>query len=355
MALILNDLHIGVNRSGGTTPQSQLALRDYLRDSLANLLATTKENCVIVNGDLFDGFTVDINEVINTYVIFSDWLQGNPRGELHLVAGNHDWNPRGDKISSFHLLCFFLKTNFEHVHVYDKGYDQIAGDIWSIPHMPNQALFDIEIEKACSVKWPEDRKGFLLLHCNYKNKFAENSDHSLNISDDQVAKLMIAGWTLIIGHEHKGYSLRGGRIIVSGNQFPSSIADCIGEKTKSCLIVNGDKVELSETWGAFDNYAELDWREVRDGAVAPDDHGFIRFVGEASAAEASDVIGVIARARQKWGRVFVVTNAVKVEGVEAAAELAELNFEATKAFDVLGAILEQLDEAEAAKVKELLA
>ena len=36
--LIINDLHIGVVRSGGTTPQSQEDLRNYLRRGLKDIL-----------------------------------------------------------------------------------------------------------------------------------------------------------------------------------------------------------------------------------------------------------------------------------------------------------------------------
>jgi metallophosphoesterase superfamily enzyme len=68
--LVINDLHIGVNRAGGTTPQSQAALRDYLRNGLGATHFNKEDEFVIVNGDLFDSFTVDTLEVMKTAVSF---------------------------------------------------------------------------------------------------------------------------------------------------------------------------------------------------------------------------------------------------------------------------------------------
>lgn len=343
--LIINDLHLGVNRAGGTTPQSQQALRDHLREFIAELIATETDH-LVVNGDLFDGFTVDTVEVVKAYALFAAWLEAGGK-DLTLVAGNHDWNPRGDKLSSFHLLCHFLKAHYpSKVWVCDTGFKCITGDVFCIPHMPNQELFNLEIEKALT---GDAKDKHLLLHCNYKNGFAENSDHSLNINDDQVGQLMKAGWTLVIAHEHIGYTLRGGRVIVVGNQFPSSVADCIGDEAKHALRIMKGGHDLVPVWGAEGNYAEIDWHFLSD---APDVR-FIRVTGDAIAAEAAEVVKAISALRQKH-TAFVITNAVKVEGHDMALNLAEESMESIKSFDVLQAILAELNEEEAAVVKGLL-
>lgn len=87
--LIINDLHIGVNRTGVTTPQSQFALRDYLRSWLESLLEE-EDQFVVINGDLFDSFTVDTMEVTKTAVIILKWLSKSGSRALNLIAGNHD-------------------------------------------------------------------------------------------------------------------------------------------------------------------------------------------------------------------------------------------------------------------------
>src|SRR5574340_346375 len=172
-------------RKGGVTTESQAALRVAQYAHFERLLANCRGD-TIINGDLFDGFMVDPNDVILTFQAFANWFKhvANPNCTLTLVAGNHDWNPRGGKTSSFHLLCHFMKTMFpDNVQVidYEDGFTPIYPDIWAIPHMPNQALFDLEIEKALA-----ENHGWLLLHANYNNTFAQHSDHSLNVSQEQI-------------------------------------------------------------------------------------------------------------------------------------------------------------------------
>lgn len=348
--MIISDLHIGVQRAGGTTPQSQQALRDYLRNSLESLLATENE-WVIVNGDLFDKFTVDTSEVVETCEIFYRWLLNKPGALLTLIAGNHDWSPRGNDVSSFHLLVTMLQMSEAGSRVYAidyrQGYSPVqANNVYCIPHMPNQNLFDAEVEKAVSKKSGD----YLLLHCNYKNTFADHSDHSLNLSDDQVGALMEAGWSLIIGHEHIGYSLRGGRVLVVGNQFPSSVSDCLSNQTKHAVRLTDKGLELVQTWSRDGFYLEVDWRQIEEGAGAD----FIRVTGEATSAEAAEVIKAISTLRQT-SDAFVITNAVKVAGHDMSGEKAAESIESLRAFDVVGAIMAELNEQEQEVVKGLMA
>jgi predicted phosphodiesterase len=290
--LVINDLHIGVNRAGGTTPQSQAALRDYLRNGLEQLISQEDE-FVIVNGDLFDSFTVDTMEVMKTAVIFLKWLSKSDSRGLHLIAGNHDWR----------------------------------------------------VIKASEM----DGKGkHLLLHCNYKNAFTENSDHSLNLNDDQVNLLMEAGWTLVFGHEHVGRVMRSGKVVIVGNQYPSSVIDCIGDDDKHCLRIQDGLLHLERTWAGHENYVEVDWKDLK----VSDKYQFIRVTGEASAAESAEVIKAVSKLRQSHS-AYVITNAVKIEGCDLSNELAG-SIEDIKVFDVVGAIMSELTEQEQNVVKGLL-
>lgn len=55
--IILNDLHISVNRVSGTTPQSREDLRNYVFAEFDRLLDTTdNDNDLVILGDLFDSF-----------------------------------------------------------------------------------------------------------------------------------------------------------------------------------------------------------------------------------------------------------------------------------------------------------
>lgn len=254
-------------------------------------------------------------------------------------------------MSSWHLMNHFLTSHFgDRVRVFDSGLEHVSGSVYCIPHMPNTELFNLEINKACEM---DGRGCFLLLHANVKNTFAENCDHSLNINDDQLGNLMRAGWTCVVGHEHVGYQLRGGRVIVVGNQTSASVSDCLDDPTKEALRIDGNKWELIQTQLTADIYAEVDWRDLGNGPFVL--RNFYRIVGEASAAEAADVISAISRFRQQCcEKVFCITNAVKIAGNEAMADMAEVSLENVKAYDVVSAILAELNEKEAAVVKELL-
>lgn len=347
--LIINDTHIGVQRTGGTTPASAITLKNRLRQRLADLLDTCNGHAVC-NGDLFDKFEVETSEVIATYELFSAWLNAGLARKLTLVMGNHDASAKGNKVSSFHLLCHFLATRFPdrfRCIDHNDGFCQVEGEVYAISHQMNQDLFALEIEKACATKHEGE---YLLLHCNVKNTFAEHSDTSLNLTDELLGKLMIAGWILVVGHEHQGYTLRGGRVVVVGNQWPTSVADCIGEKSKNALVITETSCFTVPTWQAEGNYAEVNWRDIAEHAG---DEKFIRVTGDATSAESADVIAVISRFRQK-SQALVVSNSVKIDGMAA---LEEMNSDAVgeiRAFDVLGAIYEHLDEREVETVKGLL-
>ena len=81
---------------------------------------------------------------------------------------------------------------------------------------------------------------------------------------------------------------------------------------------------------------------------------FIRVTGEATSAEASEVISTIHRFRQKCSAdVFVISNAVKVDGIVESEELPEA-FEAANTFDVLDYIYKQLEPDELKIVQKIV-
>lgn len=346
--LILNDLHVGASRKAGTTPASQAALSEYIHQNFEALINATDEDHIVINGDLFDWFEVPGTDLIRTFSVIDRWfMKGRQAQHLTLIAGNHDYNPRGDKVSSFHLLAHFLKVRRGmSVDVIDhtRGFSRVADRVWAIPHMPNQDLFDIELSRAMA-----DRGDILLLHANYDNNFAVESDHSLNVSREIAGQLVDRGWTLIFGHEHQVRVTES--IVIPGNQVPTSVADCLGCKGKYYLTLSGKETQLREWLNLEEDrvFTRTDWRNLD----ADPGYQFIRVEGTATAEEAAEVVDAVARFRAK-SQAFVVTNAVKVEGVAAFDELAEMSLEQITAFNVLDALLEELSEEEGKVVKELL-
>jgi hypothetical protein len=180
----------------------------------------------------------------------------------------------------------------------------------------------------------------------------------LNISRDQVRKFRDRGITVIVGHEHQQRTLMNGHLLIAGNQFPTSVSDCLAHGDqhgrKRALIIDGDTGGVAEvtTWTADDAdgwFAEADWQDLAN--LVEDGRGFVRVTGEATATQAADVIKAIATFRQR-SNSFVVTNAVKVEGVETSDE--ELvTQEDIRQIDVVALLLELLDERQAATVRAL--
>lgn len=339
---VINDVHIGTSRKAGTTPATQEALRSFLHQGFRDLLCG--DDHIVINGDLFDSFEVESREVVETFVSIADYLHGGSN-KITLIAGNHDYNPRGGKLSSFHLLCHFLRSQFpDQVTVIDHtvGFSRVAERVWAIPHMPNQDLFNMEVEKAIA-----GEGGVLLVHCNVMSHYCDHSDHSLNLSELQVDALIAAGWRIVAGHEHQYSTRRNGRVLVSGNQICTSVSDCLNCDAKGYVrIENGvdEWVKLGNL-----NFAEVDWQSE----VLPDEQ-FLRVTGTATAEQAADVVARVAAIRRA-SSAFVIGNAVKVEGMPEFDDLSEASFEDVKQVDVLSLLLEELSEDEQKAVKGLLA
>ena len=338
----INDLHVGVGRSGGTTPASAYALRMYVLDELFKLLQQTNDD-LVVNGDLFDSFLVPMHDFLQTYFMFRDWLIKHPGKRLILVPGNHDLSKNATLKSSFDALAMLLYSEFRtRVAVVNEPttmhYEGVTYHF--IPHMPNQELFDLALTRV-----PVGTK-YLFLHCNYDNKFAMQQDHSLNLSPDQARAAPVE--RIIIAHEHQRKIALTGKVILPGNQIPTSVADCLGNADKHYLRLLPDKIEHIPVWQRDKVFTRADWRELVN--VGPD-WQFVRVEGTATAAEAGLVVQQIAKLRSTH-KAFVISNAVQIEGNDLSK--LSVSLEQIKQFDVLTALLKYLSPAEGKVVKKLL-
>lgn len=353
--LVLNDIHLGVQRMAGTTPASQQRLREDLHISFSTLINQHKDKDLCILGDLFDGFTVDIQDVLTCYTNLSHWISTdkNYNSNLYLVAGNHDIGKRNDRLSSFDVLATLLQGRYPNRVWVIKDCLFSRGNIYMIPHCMNQDLFNIELEQALTCE-----PGFLLLHANVDNGFTENSNHSLNVDGEWLTKLS-KKHTIMFAHEHQGRKINYDNkpIYVLGNQWSASVSDCLahGEAQKDGIkrahVIHSDgTIEPIVTWKREGDFIQVDWTELSTPIVKA---RFIRVTGKASAAQASDVISAIAKFRQN-SEALVITNGVQIDGVAGMSDLAEVTFKEVKSFDVLKALLEMLEPKEANVVRELL-
>lgn len=351
MLTAINDLHLGAVRSAGTTQATALALRQYLLHNFRRLLSEIDSD-LLINGDLFDSANAPLADVLEAYSCLATWLERTGKC-LFLSDGNHDLSKNSTQLSSFQLLAKLLLLRFpeQAAHVTGEGRAILFKEcvayesplkVYVIPHVANQDLFNVELSKV-----PEDTD-YLFVHANYNNFFAVEADHSLNMSEDQAKSLKVRH--IVFGHEHQQRTALNGKVVIVGNQIPSSVADCLGNAQK-CLLQAGDDYfggySYTTTWEAEGDYSEQDWKSLEDIGR------FIRISGTATAEEASTVISVIAKFRQT-AEALVITNAVKIEGQNDTENLA-LSHDEITTFNVLGALLELLTPEEGTKINNLLA
>lgn len=329
--IVIHDLHLGVQRSAGTTPASASVLTVWMQEQFEKILGRTDEDLVIL-GDLFDTYQVPLRTVLATYTSLSDWLRKGHN--LCLIPGNHDLSTDSSKLSSFQFLAQLL---LDHPNVqYVTSGRFITDDIYAIPHVPNQDLFDMELAKVPKCK-------YLIVHCNYDNNFAAQSDHSLNLTQEVAESLPVD--YIFFAHEHYYREELKGKVFISGNQFPTSISDCLHREDKFMTRL-GDKPHRIQTWDAS-NYVELDWRNP-----VPTEAQFVRFVGHCKPEEAADMADVVARYR-KSSDAFVVSNAIRV-GEDSEGEQVKLDsLEAITKFNVMEALKDYLTKEEVQILEKL--
>lgn len=332
--LVINDAHNGVNRTGGTTPLSFALLNNYVSQKFNKLLALMDEEedgKLLVNGDLFDSFSVSNNVMSDVYGSFYRALDAGSIDKLYLARGNHDLSKDTTKLSSFDLLGEMLALAFPNsVYVLTEPY--LHDDFAVIPHAPNQDIFDLQLEAAASNPRP-----YLFVHANYDNGFAVESDHSLNVSVEQCAALSAAGFKhIVFAHEHQQKAGPNG-VLVVGNQFPTSISDCLGNSGKRCISVTAEGITEIQTWTDKGSYFEVDWAALH---TVPENAQFIRVKGEASDTQAADVLSAISQLRKSHS-AFVISNAVVVEG--RALDVSALEaVESVKTFNVVEFLCDNL-------------
>jgi hypothetical protein len=347
--LVVNDVHIGVERVAGTTQVSAQALRGYLLQTYAELLGMAQE--VVVNGDLFDTYNIPLTDLLQTYQITAAWLAESPKRAIHLIPGNHCLSKNSANLSSFELMARLLQSQFGDRVSYIQGGAWVCEErgVYAISHVVNQAVFDMELDRV-----PETAK-YVLLHSNFDSGFAAQTDHSLNVTREQAKRLIDNGATVIFGHEHQGRTAFGGRLIITGNPRPSSVSDCLAhgdgqlDGKKHALLLTDGPPQTIQTWCQEGNFVQVDWRFISKWE-GPEK--FIRVNGNASAEEAADVIKAISTFRQK-SDAFVVTNAVKVAQVADADEM-EVSAEDVRSVNVISMLIESLTEEQAAVVRQLM-
>lgn len=333
---VLNDLHLGTHRTGGTTPATAYELRQYLLNGTREMLEQINGD-LLVNGDLFDGADIPRADLLEAVRMFSAWLDRDV-GDLFLANGNHDLDRNSSRLSSFQffaqLLCGLYPDRVAHIA---EGTYLDQHDIYVLPHLANQDLTNLALAQvpACRA---------LFVHMNYDNQFAVEMDHSLNMSKEQAEQLPVE--YIIFGHEHQARTELGGKVVIVGNQLSSSISDCLGPAQKYRLELAPTGLKFHQTWTAEGSFSQQDWRELKDEGQ------FIRVTGTATPADADKVVTALSRFRRD-ASALVITNAVKIGESDTSAEMV-LSHEEVTSFNVMAALREYLGPDDAAEVDQIL-
>ena len=310
---VINDIHVDPRRVGGTTEASREALQQYVLDRFRELLIAASENEVlIILGDLFNRQKVDNWVFYQTLQLIQEFCDNTPACKVLIVRGNHDSKSQDkESLCSLELLGKLLGEKVE--LVFDRVYNFTTNDDKNhriIPHMFNQAEFDLAITRV------DNTVDFLYIHSNVDNPFA-TGDHSLNLSKDQVKTLHDRNVTVICGHEHQ-HRRPFHNVVVVGNQIATSVADCKGDKQKSWLQIQGDKVVRIPFWEAAGNFYDVDYADLD---AVPVDAQFVRVHGESPKGAFTKIVQDINKFRVR-SNAFVVSNAVSivVEDKKVSAE-----------------------------------
>jgi len=369
--LIINDCHLGTSRSSGTTPASSAALRQYLFDEYNALLTRHLDKHLFINGDLFDHFSEDEATLDQTLGMLVTWLNKTKDGQkLTLSCGNHDASAKGDKLSSFHLLTNILKLFYpDRVTVVDIGQlYTLQHRVAVLAHCHNQDLFEMGLNNILD-NIRAGNVNTLFLHANVLSPFSEQHDHSLAVTEDMARRFVNAGIRLVFAHDHHNRCINlnaigtkttsqfdtNSHIIVLGNQFPASIADCLshgkaqanGRKFAHIMDEEG-RISQVETWNS-NAFIDVDWQELDkvNGEM------FVRVSGEAAQSQAGEVVSVIAKFRSQ-SDAYVVSNNVQIEGIGSIEDIDGISLEQIKAFDVRAALLEMFEPDERKVLEKVL-
>jgi DNA repair exonuclease SbcCD nuclease subunit len=313
MALILYaDPHLGVTRTGNTTPQSRQLLKDSICNTVDNILTRRgPDDHLLCLGDLFDSYS-------NPEAVISQGMQVVQSTDITL-AGNHDVIADADKVGSLELIAEHYPDKVV-MAPFNKPYadGMTLGDVnvVAVPHVTTQELFEESLLMAIDLMTDEhvdhSIPSVLCLHCNYESPH-DLTETSLNLTKEWVETLLITFSYIALGHEHQPRDLFDGRLIILGNVHPTSFADI---SPKRIALIDEGGVRFEQVWDETRNYAEFPVDAIPDNTYAQ----FVRIKGSVSADEIAGVSKAVNRLWKTSANLLALRSEVQVDAITEVAQ-----------------------------------
>lgn len=356
--ILFSDPHLGLRRTANTTPASRARLQDEGFKAVEAIYAKYGDDVnYVCLGDWFDTYSNPESVVQRAAPLISQCA--------YSMAGNHDLVNDADRSGSLQLLRNLVPDVKKSVGYLPFGQVNMTQGLLlpgtdqafhSIPHVVDQALFDQGLAQAYT-EAQNNPKGsprpYLLLHCNYDNTFAGDTD--LNITRDQVKELLEVYDTIFLGHEHNPRTDFEGRLRIIGNTLPTGFGD-ISNKYVTIIDEQG-KITQELIWERGVRYRFHDWAQW-----LPDlpDQGrldklqFVQLDGKAALGDARNLAITVKSIWNGCPNLLALKTNVEIEGVTAAIgdargtldrlpEIITRELEGSGMFDTWKEILKQIE------------
>lgn len=295
---LFSDPHLGTRRQAHTTSASARRLQHMLY--VQALVASEPPNSLCL-GDLFDRASNDEATLVQGHAI--------ARRCRLVMAGNHDMVNREGVVTTLDALHNVLDDRIVIAPDLTEPYvEQLDEVFWIVPHHASQAVFDEALELAMQRAGYRDvPHRYLLLHCNYEVPF-DVEDNTLNLTAEQVRRLLTRFSRIFVGHEHRPKTHFDERLVLVGNTHPTSFAD-ISDKFRWELDVETDTLERVKLWDEATLYRELEY-----GRPLPDlkDVQFVDVVGSEPVDNGVEVADYVRSVWAAGDRLLAVRNHVEI-------------------------------------------
>lgn len=303
------DPHLGLSRSGNTTPRSSEKLRDRLFEQVEDIIS--RRGYKICLGDMFDTFSNNEHVLTRALAIFS--------GTSLTLSGNHDVVNQADKVGSLKMLdqahyrllgsSRALFSDFGRPCAFSWPLPAESVHVVAVPHVASQSLFEQSLDEAMETKIDRYHGGsMLLLHCNYDISEDWATETTLNLTPGRATQLLGKFDYIMLGHEHAPAEHLDGRLIVLGNTFPTSLGDI---SDKRIAHMDEGKLRFEKIWDASLGYAEFAHDQIPEST----DVSFARVKGEVDPADMLEMTQAINRMWKRSPDLYCLKVDAKIKGI----------------------------------------